>query len=117
MVRGACGALPSWMIDNVAEALHALVVAGGVGGGAPAGTAAASAGAAGVSPAGVRALRSALRSGRLPVGCQRASEAEAGKALAPLLAAKDRREWKRRLKAMCGGKKKGSRGAPPPTRS
>ena len=90
IVRGACGALPSWMIDNLAEALHALVF-----------SAVDPARAAKASPRVVQALHAALLSPRLPVGCMRACDTDATQALEPLLAAK--RPPTQTARQPCGG--------------
>ena len=96
ILGGASGALPPWMIDNLADALWGL---GELVGGQRLGS----------------VLHSALCSEVLPFPVRRLKPEARTTALGPLLAAKDRRIFKRSLKAICGGKKKGVSGAPPAT--
>ena len=90
----ASGALPPWMIDNLADALWGL---GELIGGERLGA----------------VLHVALCSEVLPYPVRRLKPEARTTVLGPLLSAKDRRVFKRSLKAMCGGKKKGMAGAPP----
>eukprot|EP01043_Picozoa_sp_COSAG02_P036913 COSAG02_NODE_2737_length_8129_cov_8.051308_2_plen_1029_part_00 len=96
ILGAASGALPPWMIDNLADALWGL---GEFVGGERLGS----------------VLHTALCSEVLPYPVRRLKPDARTTALGPLLAAKDRRVFKRSLKAICGGKKKGVSGAPPAT--
>jgi hypothetical protein len=90
----ASGTLAPWMIDNLADALWGL---GEVLGGDRLSA----------------VLHEALCSELLPNPVRRLKPEARTTALGPLLGAKDRRVFKRCLKAICGGKKKGVSGAPP----
>lgn len=94
ILRAASGALPPWMIDNLADALWGL------------GEVLGSDGLAAI-------LHEALCSELLPHPVRRLELKARETALGPLLASKDRRVFKRSLKAITGGKKKGVSGAPP----
>ena len=94
ILRAASGALPPWMIDNLADALWGL------------GEVLGSEGLAAI-------LNEALCSELLPHPVRRLKPEARATALGLLLASKDRRVFKRSLKAITGGKKKGVSGAPP----
>ena len=95
ILRGASGSLPPWMIDNLAEALYGL---GQV-----------------LGPSLPAVLDEAFASEVLLPPVRRDKPEPRAAAIKQLMEAKDRRVFKRVLKALCGGKKKGVAGAPPAT--